>query len=69
MMAFPSPCGDVVLKLGRTAPHSASYDVVSVPLRGCGFEIANSGSVRSYWRDEVSVPLRGCGFEILNEQV
>ena len=37
---------------------------VSVPLRGCGFEI---DPLRNQERDrrQVSVPLRGCGFEIL----
>ena len=37
--------------------------IVSVPLRGCGFEIEN---VTTSYRCVifVSVPLRGCGFEI-----
>ena len=39
MKKFPSPCGDVVLKLVfRVRTHDLSE--VSVPLRGCGFEIS-----------------------------
>ena len=36
---FPSPCGDVVLKLSANADWIAKLDLVSVPLRGCGFKI------------------------------
>ena len=37
--------------------------IVSVPLRGCGFEIVEG--VLLIVSFIVSVPLRGCGFEIL----
>ena len=36
---FPSPCGDVVLK-SPTAVQSSDIGSVSVPLRGCGFEMS-----------------------------
>ena len=39
--------------------------VVSVPLRGCGFEIPKDAPL-STSLITVSVPLRGCGFEIIN---
>ena len=38
---------------------------VSVPLRGCGFEILYHGTSFVYFQWDVSVPLRGCGFEII----
>ena len=38
--------------------------MVSVPLRGCGFEIVMY-NVKIAPARAVSVPLRGCGFEIL----
>ena len=62
MFSFPSPCGDVVLKLSRISLKRWVV-TVSVPLRGCGFEITLSLNLtgRSVI---VSVPLRGCGFEI-----
>ena len=37
---------------------------VSVPLRGCGFEINDINQVSALEGEIVSVPLRGCGFEI-----
>ena len=37
---FPSPYGDVVLKCARTIKEISPEDYqVSVPLRGCGFEM------------------------------
>ena len=36
---FPSPCGDVVLKFIKEAMMAAAQTSVSVPLRGCGFEM------------------------------
>ena len=38
-MEFPSPYGDVVLKLKLSRVDIPSELLVSVPLRGCGFEI------------------------------
>ena len=61
---FPSPCGDVVLKLHGDAPLHPRVQEVSVPLRGCGFEIGINMSYE-FKKVCVSVPLRGCGFEIL----
>ena len=43
-VAFPSPCGDVVLKFINRMWESGRH-MVSVPLRGCGFEILASGSL------------------------
>ena len=51
----------MVLKL-EGGIHEGIQDFVSVPLRGCGFEIK-----QMQWSARgkiVSVPLRGCGFEI-----
>ena len=39
--------------------------VVSVPLRGCGFEIMVKIILNAASRLIVSVPLRGCGFEMI----
>ena len=39
---FPSPCGDVVLKLLGIHEAGDSVRLVSVPLRGCGFEIGQA---------------------------
>ena len=36
---FPSPCGDVVLKCAGAGAGQESASSVSVPLRGCGFEM------------------------------
>ena len=36
---FPSPCGDMVLKLCAKTNGEASATIVSVPLRGYGFEM------------------------------
>ena len=61
---FPSPCGDVVLKLAGICLGGNHHEEVSVPLRGCGFEISR---LSSWWVlvSVVSVPLRGCGFEMM----
>ena len=64
---FPSPCGDVVLKLNMQASIGVYTRNVSVPLRGCGFEICRAFGVLK-GDCLVSVPLRGCGFEMRNEQ-
>ena len=51
-MKFPSPCGDVVLKSQFMQIPLFMYQV-SVPLRGCGFEILASESLvprGSEWR-------------------
>ena len=61
---FPSPCGDVVLKL-PTRLAMRSPLPVSVPLRGCGFEILEIKNANIFIIPNVSVPLRGCGFEII----
>ena len=61
---FPSPCGDVVLKLCMGFPRFGTPVHVSVPLRGCGFEISFS-CTDCEKECVVSVPLRGCGFEII----
>ena len=61
--AFPSPCGDMVLKLEVLFTVSLYNFKVSVPLRGYGFEIIIDAPV-SADRKNVSVPLRGYGFEI-----
>ena len=62
-MLFPSPCGDMVLKFLKEETIPWRFVIVSVPLRGYGFEMA-----RWYKRTLpihiVSVPLRGYGFEI-----
>ena len=39
MKEFPSPCGDVVLKSLTYWVKNEEEKKVSVPLRGCGFEI------------------------------
>ena len=62
-LCVPSPYGDVFLR-NQILMFHMKQGGVSVPLRGCGFEIGN-------WTDEelngtcVSVPLRGCIFEIM----
>ena len=61
---FPSPCGDVFLKLIDDGKNPFWNLIVSVPLRGCVFEIDNFEKHRTSIA-EVSVPLRGCVFEIL----
>ena len=67
MPQFPSPYGDVVLKLLRTPYAERRTQLVSVPLRGCSFEIARELYVcESIFN--VSVPLRGCSFEIMQQQ-
>ena len=40
---FPSPCGDMVLKLKEFADFAEVLTDVSVPLRGYGFEILAAG--------------------------
>ena len=61
---FPSPYGDMVLKFEVLCIGTTHTDIVSVPLRGYGFEIGvNSYSLRLRTK-AVSVPLRGYGFEI-----
>ena len=62
MSLFPSPYGDMVLKylLRRSDPKENL--IVSVPLRGYGFEIVFSLGLNK--EEKVSVPLRGYGFEI-----
>ena len=61
---FPSPCGDVVLKYRTLRTYRRVHHEVSVPLRGCGFEILPPSCLEQYASTSVSVPLRGCGFEI-----
>ena len=60
--AFPSPCGDVVLKLDLTDETLERIKEVSVPLRGCGFKIVRLKPADL--SQNVSVPLRGCGFKM-----
>ena len=43
--AFPSPCGDVVLKSWMSYWAILEEFIVSVPLRGCGFEISFARSL------------------------
>ena len=64
LAGFPSPCGDVVLKWLERRFLSASARRVSVPLRGCGFEMLHDMTGDNGLTVHVSVPLRGCGFEI-----
>ena len=53
----------MVLKFSEVAAYVEAQMLVSVPLRGYGFEIGRSLS--GCWvRINVSVPLRGYGFEI-----
>ena len=40
-VVFPSPCGDMVLKYDTIKKIVLDLVEVSVPLRGCGFEIIN----------------------------
>ena len=60
---FPSPCGDVFLKFNDVPMKGVIIMTVSVPLRGCGFEIYH-GKDEASLHEPVSVPLRGCGFEM-----
>ena len=62
--AFPSPCGDMVLKLEVLFTVSLYNFKVSVPLRGYGFEMFFSISLLRDSISIVSVPLRGYGFEM-----
>ena len=62
---FPSPCGDMVLKSDLPEGETDRERIVSVPLRGYGFEIGIYTGGSDSRRDGVSVPLRGYGFEIL----
>ena len=62
-MSFPSPCGDMVLKLLNPTSLERTFSQVSVPLRGYGFEIMFGMVVMSL--PMVSVPLRGYGFEMI----
>ena len=45
---FPSPCGDVVLKITNGTGFHRRRSLVSVPLRGCGFEISISDDELGY---------------------
>ena len=47
---FPSPCGDVVLKFEFEADGRMRIGMVSVPLRGCGFEIIFMNSISDAFR-------------------
>ena len=62
---FPSPCGDMVLKLSVEMRNSDHQEDVSVPLRGYGFEITEVAILLDDAVNKVSVPLRGYGFEII----
>ena len=44
---FPSPCGDVVLKSNELM-RKRSILTVSVPLRGCGFEIKDGFMINEF---------------------
>ena len=61
-LCVPSPYGDVFLR-NQILMFHMKQGGVSVPLRGCGFEISPT-SDETLKREFVSVPLRGCGFEI-----
>ena len=61
---FPSPCGDMVLKLEELIQEAELLINVSVPLRGYGFEICAMMAVCRLLVI-VSVPLRGYGFEMI----
>ena len=41
-VSFPSPCGDMVLKCAGWTQLSEGVWIVSVPLRGYGFEISST---------------------------
>ena len=58
---FPSPCGDVVLKFARKI-RVRTRIVVSVPLRGCGFEIVCIGLRGNTVRSQFPSP---CGDVVL----
>ena len=57
---FPSPCGDVVLKLNVMVRDVEDIMIVSVPLRGCGFKIWTL--VLSKGEDSSFRPLAGMWF-------
>ena len=60
--SFPSPCGDVVLKFHRFGFVQPSRSIVSVPLRGCGFEIQYREVCIEYRRKRFPSP---CGDVVL----
>ena len=62
---FPSPCGDLVMKLKQHEQLVTAICSVSVPLRGFGYETGSmlAFSVAVSVCIEVSVPLRGFGYE------
>ena len=62
-LCVPSPYGDVFLR-NQILMFHMKQGGVSVPLRGCGFEIL-AKTLEITDREKVSVPLRGCGFEIV----
>ena len=62
MDSFPSPCGDVVLKyLGAEKMSEWVGEQVSVPLRGCGFEINYEQVIRGLMANSFR-PLAGMWF-------
>ena len=61
MAMFPSPCGDMVLKLDYGAGKHARFGMVSVPLRGYGFEIQTSTAGNFAWAKGFR-PLAGIWF-------
>ena len=70
-IAFPSPCGDLVMKLSKDFElASTKIDIlVSVPLRGFGYETIRLLLAGAITPLLVSVPLRGFGYETVWVQV